>query len=112
MKKIPVFFAFFLLAVLSGCVQTQENNPASGPDAAKASCISLCQREKSIGTDLSGGPCIGNPIQETPDTVCDIAHNPRTAADDLQENQCSAFREGAAKHFVELDPNCAFIKYY
>ena len=112
MKKIFAFFALFLITSLSGCTQQPENAAQSSADQAKAACAVLCQAEKAKGTDLSSGPCIGNPIQETPDTVCDIAHNPRAAVDDLQENQCSAFREGTAKHFVELDPNCAFIKYY
>jgi hypothetical protein len=51
--------------------------------------------------DLSAGPCLSNNL--IPDWVADIAHNPRQAVDDLPANQCSAYREGQAHHFVELD---------
>ncbi len=33
----------------------------------------------------------------------DIVHVPRNAEDDLIENQCSDFRTGKIRHFVELD---------
>ncbi len=52
-----------------------------------------------------------NPIPNLPDWVCDIAHSPRQSEiDDLPENQCSAYREGRAKHFVEVDMNCNLIR--
>lgn len=35
----------------------------------------------------------------------DIVHVPRNSEDDLEENQCSDFREGLTKHFIELDLN-------
>jgi hypothetical protein len=33
----------------------------------------------------------------------DIVHVPRTAEDDLEKNQCEAFRRGQLTHFIELD---------
>jgi hypothetical protein len=33
----------------------------------------------------------------------DLVHVPRTAEDDLEENQCEAFRRGQLKSFIELD---------
>ena len=42
--------------------------------------------------------------------VCDVAHSPREAVDDLPENQCADFREGRAHHFVEVTPDCRFIR--
>jgi len=75
-------------------------------------CVDLCKAELFKGTDFSSGPCIGNPLIEYPDFVCDIAHNPRQEIDNQPENQCSFFREGKAKHFVELDGSCNFIQDY
>lgn len=53
------------------------------------------------GTDFSSGPCLSNDL--LPDWVVDIAHNPRQKLDDLPENQCQAYLEKRATHFVELD---------
>jgi hypothetical protein len=54
--------------------------------------------------DLSSGPCLANPLDEPyEDWVVDIVHEPRQASDDEAVNQCSAYRDGTAKHFVELD---------
>lgn len=56
---------------------------------------------KDTGVDFSSGPCLSNALM--PDWVADIAHNPREVIDDDLQNQCSAFNNGSAKHFVELD---------
>jgi len=63
---------------------------------------------KSQGLEMSNGPCLSNEI--IPDWVADVAHDPREDIDDLPENQCPAYREGKASHFVELDPDGNFIK--
>lgn len=73
-------------------------------------CIKLCNSAKAY-QDLSNGPCLGNPIPEYPDWVCDVAHSPRqTSVDDLTKNQCSAYREGRVAHFVEVDTNCNLLR--
>jgi len=97
-------FLLFLISIifLSGCVQTTEK------DQAIAACIDLCKSSLAEGEDLSNGPCLSNEIIS--DWVCDVAHSPRLAVDNLAENQCSAYREGLANHFVEVDPSCNFIK--
>ncbi|MEK7528471.1 MAG: S-layer homology domain-containing protein [Patescibacteria group bacterium] len=66
-------------------------------------------REKNLGTNFSAGPCLSNKI--IPDTVADVAHNPRAEVDDDPVNQCPAFAEGRASHFVELDEggNAIFV---
>ncbi len=56
---------------------------------------------KAIGIDFSTGPCLTNDLDQ--DWVADLAHNPRQDLDDFPENQCPAFIEGRATHFVELD---------
>lgn len=75
---------------------------------AQSMCTLNCQRGIQKNQDLSAGPCISNEI--APDWVCDVAHNPRQAIDDLPENQCSAYKEGKAKHFVEVDETCNLIR--
>jgi hypothetical protein len=55
----------------------------------------------SQGVDMTSGPCLTN--QLISDWVLDIAHDPRRAIDNLPENQCEAYIEGRAHHFVELD---------
>ena len=60
----------------------------------------------------ANGPCLSdnNPDWNITDWVCDVAHSPRQPVDDLSENQCQAFRNGQAHHFVEVDPSCNFIR--
>jgi len=73
-------------------------------------CVGLCRAELEKGADLSAGPCLGNPIVGYTDWVCDVAHSPRGDVDNLPENQCSAFRQGIAKHFIEVGTDCGVIK--
>src|SRR3989344_5249440 len=61
----------------------------------------LYRQEKEKGRDFSEGPCLSNAL--LPDWVVDIVHNPRLPMDDLSQNQCPAYSQGRAKHFVELD---------
>ena len=69
--------------------------------------LNLYIDKRAEGADLSDGPCLGK-IAE--DWVLDIAHRPRTAVDDLPENQCVDFREGRAHHFIELDPDGQLLR--
>jgi hypothetical protein len=64
-------------------------------------------RAKASGVDLSRGPCLG---VIKPGWVADVAHDPRQDVDDDPANQCAAYREGEADHFVELDPDGNFIR--
>ncbi len=79
-------------------------------------CISYCEYLKSQDVDLSKGPCIMDPYnyngKYNPDWVCDIAHNPRISIDNIASNQCNSFRNQSAKHFIELTPDCKFIRKY
>lgn len=66
--------------------------------------------QTKIKMDYSTGPCLGTlPLDD--DWVIDIAHNPRQAIDDEPANQCAAYREGNARHFIELDPSGNLIQY-
>lgn len=75
---------------------------------AVAKARELYQSAMVEGRDVSAGPCLSDAA--IPDWVADIAHSPRTAADDKPENQCAAFRAGTAHHFVELDPTGQLIR--
>lgn len=68
----------------------------------------LYTQRKEGKMDFSEGPCISNALM--PGWVVDIAHRPRQSIDDLPQNQCAAFLEGRAKHFVELDPEGDLIR--
>ncbi len=95
MKKL---ICLIFLIVIIGC--SSDSNVIND-------CIDLCKEQTM---DLTSGPCIGNPIKD--DWVCDIAHSPKIALDNLPENQCSAYRSKEATHFIELDENCELIKVY
>jgi hypothetical protein len=117
MKKRLVFLIIiFFSLLLSGCKQQGQEitNVMTGlgavdkkiqadNDLAVAQAKDLYRQAITLETDISAGPCLANNLM--PDWVADIAHNPRQPVDDKPENQCSAFREGLAHHFVELDLN-------
>jgi hypothetical protein len=113
-------YILLLCFFLSGCQALQqtadqisgtaaiEKKKAADATLAKIKCQELCQDAATNGQDLSAGPCLANELIN--DWVCDIAHDPRQAVDNKPENQCLAFREGKAHHFVEVDGNCNSIK--
>lgn len=70
-------------------------------DSAVNQARKVYLQKKDQGIDFTDGPCLTNDL--LPDWVVDIVHNPRQTIDNLPENQCAAFMEGRAKHFVELD---------
>jgi len=101
--KAKIFFsALILTMLLSGCVG--QNNEVDSP---KDACIKKCNAELAAGRDLSSGPCLSNEIAKN--WVCDVAHSPRTAVDNEKKNQCSSYGTTAA-HFVEVTPDCSFIR--
>lgn len=77
-------------------------------DLAIAKARELFQLQYAAGTDFSSGPCLSNNL--IADWVADIAHTPRTDEDAVPANQCSAYREGTAHHFVELDSGGNLIR--
>ena len=104
-ESIPIILVLIGVLLLSGCVGTETD-----VERATLACVDECKAWLDAGKDLSDGPCLLNPIPELPDWVCDVAHSPRQDVDNDPSNQCSAFREGRAKHFVEVDLNCNLIR--
>lgn len=99
--------------MITTAVFSNENLPynpgqSSEYDKAVGQALILYNQQKELGEDFSTGPCLSNDL--TPGWVADIVHNPRTKEDDLPQNQCQAFLEGRAKHFVELDLNGALVR--
>jgi len=96
---------------LAGCMEEKtfggNINDSLNEVDAKTACIQRCIMQLTSHVDLNNGPCISNEI--TKDWVCDVAHNPRLPVDDDPANQCSEFGK-SAHHFVEVDPNCNFIR--
>ncbi len=82
-------------------------NVIAKKSAVAESCIALCKGQLNENESLSNGPCISNEIAFN--WVCDVAHNPRQEIDNLPENQCEAFRNGTARHFIEVDEKCNLI---
>jgi len=112
MKRMLFLFVVVAILFVSGCVQQSAQTQKSAAEIAKDRCIETCM---TISSDLSNrSPCLsdGNPEWNVSDWVCDVAHSPRQAIDDLPENQCLAFREGRSHHFVEVSPYCEFIRAY
>lgn len=108
-----ILAAIIIVAIFaSGCTQSEDSQPrTTDRDITVMACRDACEFDAvESKQDLSSGPCLLNPVENAPDWVCDIAHNPRQSVDDQPGNQCSAFREGKARHFVELDEKCNFIR--
>ena len=109
---IIVLLAIVVIIVFSYVWLTEHQSSIkqafSPEESATNACPNFCRNALSNRQDISNGPCLSNDI--APDWVCDVAHNPREAIDDLPENQCSAYGNGTAHHFIEVDEKCNFIK--
>ncbi len=104
---IFIGFSIFMVLVTYGMLEKK-----TGQIAAQH-CVELCRIAHKEGIDLSTGPCLSDTYLtgwEVNDWVCDVAHLPRQPVDNLPQNQCKAFREGRAHHFVEVDENCNVIR--
>lgn len=107
MKNLPkplLVAAILTAVILTALITYGLNSPGvtkSDIDTAVNQAKYLYEMKKQQGSDLSSGPCLSNALM--PDWVADTAHNPRENLDDLPANQCPAYLEGRAHHFVELD---------
>jgi len=107
--RLASFMALLLgMAVLSGCVSQSDGSTTSEPERAASACMSACKVAAAAGTALEKGPCLTDAAMPQ-GWVCDIAHSPRTAADNDPANQCEAFGK-AASHFVEVYPDCTLLR--
>lgn len=112
--KLLILVLSVIAVVSLAIVYVHETNPFNAPikgnykpglddeiDNAVKKAQEVYKNRKNSGLEFESGPCLSNDL--LPDWVVDISHNPRQKLDDLPENQCQAYIEGRAKHFVELD---------
>ena len=97
---------FLVIALLLSYIYLWNLNARQS--AVAESCANLCKKQLNESKSLSSGPCISEEIANN--WVCDAAHKPRQDIDNLPENQCNAFRNGTARHFVEVTENCEVIR--
>ena len=112
-RKFYVSLLIILIAIFGVLVYfLVRMSSVSSNEFAKNLCIQLCLEERSKGRDLSNGPCLSDNNSKwiVRDWVCDVARWPRQDIDNLPENQCQEYREGKAHHFVEVSPQCEFIR--
>lgn len=107
MPKITLLIVALAIIITTGITTVYFNSrepkeiPKSEIDTAVNQAKFLYNQRSLMGEDFSNGPCLSNALM--PRWVVDIVHSPRSPVDDLPENQCPAYREGRAEHFVELD---------
>lgn len=120
MNKFQTAVVFFMvlmgILVAAYLIYTQSPKPVTGyrpgisPEADNAvnQARYIFKVKKDSGVSFKDGPCLSNDL--LPNWVADIVHDPRKSLDDLPENQCSAFLEGRASHFVELSTEGNLIR--
>jgi hypothetical protein len=92
-------------------VYIKHGNPASTPDYVTGQqniincAIGLYNNEKTKDV-VFNSQCLG----KCSDYSVDVVNVPRTSEDNLVENQCSDFRNGVTKHFIELDKNGEVVR--
>jgi len=101
-----------ILIILAGAYSYYMSLPdefAKNKDVAIPLCVDLCIKEQSKGTIFADGPCISEEI--TPGWVCDVVHIPRVSLiDNKEQNQCQSYVNKKAKHFVEVNTECGFVR--
>lgn len=107
-KRGKLFLLVLSVVIVTALVVVRTNKTpvykkgSSGTfDTALSGALSLYREIAAAGIDMSSGPCLTNDLM--PGWVVDIVHRPREPVDDLPGNQCQAYLEGRAIHFVELD---------
>lgn len=114
MPKLPLLLVSLIVVIAASYLTLLANDSLVDKPQKFESIMAVNQARqlyltrKGEGMDFSQGPCLSNALM--PGWVVDIAHNPRQQMDDLAQNQCPAFREGQAKHFVEFDVNGELIR--
>jgi hypothetical protein len=106
---IVLFIAIMAIMSLVSKDRVTEVNPTDDYEKFLITKAKTIYNEMyDAGVSMVNGPCLSNNL----DTgwVLDIVHDPRTAVDNLIENQCESFISGQATHFIELDTEGNLIK--
>lgn len=104
MNKDQEFFTSFF----DRSIKSYQPGVSRDLDQAMNNAQDLYMTYQKAGIDLSDGPCLSNDLM--PGWVADLVHNPRIASDDDPKNQCQAYMEKRAGHFIELDLNGNFVR--
>lgn len=125
MRIIGIVLAVVLVLVIAGCgeqtqeavndtvdavtgIDTIEKGGTASKDLAIARCKELYRQKFALGEDMSAEPCLSENI--VTGWVCYVVHSSRTTEDDNPANQCEAYRDGRASHYVELDSSGQLIE--
>lgn len=106
-RLVWLVVAIVVIIVLVVVFARRAGEPRETRFDPRAAAVARYQEVRGEGVDLSDGPCLG---LIGPDWVADIVHDPRQPVDDDPANQCAEYREGKAKHFVELTPEGSVIR--
>jgi hypothetical protein len=124
-KRIIIFLALVLIFILglnyivlrmdedswiknSKGIWIKHGNPSAIPSYVleQQEAINCALGKFSSFTEEKSSQCIG----VCGDYAVDIVHVPRTAEDNLAENQCQDYVSGAVSHFIELDKNGEIVR--
>ena len=113
MNKKPLFFLVLaVIMITSSVVYILNNKTAKLSKTEINTAINQAsyfyKQKQQRGESLDDGPCISNALM--PGWVADLVHNPRSAIDDLPQNQCSTYLNGQVVHIVELDLDGNFVR--
>lgn len=116
-KKVGLFWLLMAYVLTVGFLVIRTNEPpaykkgtSASNDKAIATAKSVFKQQIATGVDMSSGPCLSNDLMK--DWVADVVHSPREPVDDLPENQCQAYLERRASHFVELDTSGNLVRVF
>ena len=108
-KELLLVLSFVVIVGTTLLILFLDTGPSQSElDSAVGKAKQLYYEANLNGTDFSSGPCLSNALM--PGWVVDIVHDPRQDIDDLDQNMCPAYKEGRAKHFVELSPEGNLIR--
>lgn len=98
MKILTLLFAALIIAACKPL--------AMGEQAAIDRCVALCERAVKDDVVLDS-QCLGNLNSVW---VCDVSHHPKEPQDNYRENKCKDYADATHKRFVEVYPNCTFLR--
>ncbi len=113
LARAPIIILLAIAIIFSACTTQQSKKAVNESKLIVEKCIELCKKALAEGKNLSNGPCLstGNQEWQFSNWVCDVAHSPRKAVDNLKENQCPEYGT-TASNFVEVDEQCNLIRVY
>lgn len=103
-----VVFITATLVIKTNKAPAYKRGASNTYDAAIRAAENLYKKTAASGVDMSPGPCLTNDLMHG--WVVDIVHSPREPIDDLPANQCQAYIEGRASHFIELDTSGNLVR--